>query len=84
MDMFDMMLANKLAGGTSDYGDLTNKPQINGHTLSGNQTGGDLGLAQAQDVAPLLSHISFDSSSKHYYLQQTQPANPQDGDIWIG
>ena len=31
-------------GGTSDYTDLTNKPQINGHTLSGNQSAADLGL----------------------------------------
>ena len=32
--------------GTSDYGSLTNKPQINGHTLaSGNNTLSDLGIA---------------------------------------
>lgn len=37
-------------GGTSDYADLTNKPQINGHTLSGNQTGADLGLANSSDI----------------------------------
>lgn len=40
--------------------------------------------ATIASVSDVLSHISFDSSSKHYYLQQTQPANPQDGDIWIG
>lgn len=34
-------------GGTSDYTDLSNKPQINGHTLSGNKTASDLGLAPA-------------------------------------
>ena len=34
-------------GGTSDYTDLSNKPQINGHTLSGNQSASDLGLAPA-------------------------------------
>jgi len=32
------------SGGTSDYTDLTNKPQIGGVTLSGNKTAGDLGL----------------------------------------
>jgi len=37
-------------GGTSDYADLINKPSINGHTLSGNQTGADLGLASSSDV----------------------------------
>ena len=30
--------------GTSDYTELENKPQINGHTLSGNQSAADLGL----------------------------------------
>ncbi len=28
----------------ADYGVLSNKPQINGHTLTGNQSGADLGL----------------------------------------
>lgn len=32
------------SGGTSDYTNLTNKPQINGVTLSGNKTEDDLGL----------------------------------------
>lgn len=31
-------------GGTTDYTDLTNKPKINGHTLTGNQTAANLGL----------------------------------------
>ena len=31
-------------GGTDDYEELTNKPQINGHELSGDQSGSDLGL----------------------------------------
>lgn len=30
--------------GTTDYEQLTNKPQVNGNTLSGNKTGADLGL----------------------------------------
>ena len=38
------------SGGTSDYPDLTNKPSINGHTLLGNQTGADLGLANSSDI----------------------------------
>lgn len=32
-------------GGTSDYSDLSNKPQINGTTLSGNKSSSDLGVA---------------------------------------
>ena len=31
-------------GGTSNYNDLTNKPSINGVTLSGNKTTSDLGI----------------------------------------
>ena len=37
-------------GGTSDYNDLSNKPQINGVTLSGNKTAAQLGLAAASDI----------------------------------
>jgi hypothetical protein len=37
-------------GGTSDYPDLTNKPQINGVELSGNKTASDLGLAKSTDI----------------------------------
>ena len=33
---------------SSDYGDLTNKPEINSHTLEGNQSSADLGLASAE------------------------------------
>lgn len=41
-------------GGTTDYLDLTNKPQINGITLEGNKTNADLGIKQtytADDIA---------------------------------
>lgn len=39
-------------GGTSNYNDLSNKPQIQGVTLSGNKTASDLGLALATEVLP--------------------------------
>ena len=38
------------SGGTSDYTDLTNKPQIEGVTLTGNKTASELGLAKATDI----------------------------------
>lgn len=41
---FDVMDGQGGGGGTSDYTGLTNKPQINGHTLDGNQSADDLGL----------------------------------------
>ena len=31
-------------GGTSDYDDLDNRPQVNSHTLTGNMSSSDLGL----------------------------------------
>lgn len=37
-------------GGTTNYNSLTNKPQINGHTLSGNKTAAQLGLATPSDI----------------------------------
>lgn len=37
-------------GGTSDYTNLTNKPKINGVTLTGNKSLSDIGAADADDV----------------------------------
>ena len=37
-------MAASAQGGSSDYSDLTNKPSINGVTLSGNKTSSDLGI----------------------------------------
>lgn len=39
-------------GGTDDYTQLSNKPSINSHTLSGNQTAAQLGLASAEQGVP--------------------------------
>lgn len=50
-------------GGTSDYPDLTNKPSINGHTLLGNQTGSDLGLASSSDIPTVDQTYSASSSN---------------------
>lgn len=44
--------------GTSDYTQLTNKPQINGHELTGNQDGTTLGLANEQEVEELGNELS--------------------------
>lgn len=37
-------------GGTTDYDELTNKPSINGNTLTGNKTSSQLGLITASDI----------------------------------
>ena len=36
------------------------------------------------NISSVTDHIKFDSSSKTYYFQQTQPSSPAEGDIWIG
>lgn len=38
------------SGGTTNYNDLTNKPQINSHTLFGNMSASDLGLVTPDDL----------------------------------
>ena len=42
--LLELKEAIEEGSGTDDYEDLENKPQINGHEVSGNQTGDDLGL----------------------------------------
>jgi hypothetical protein len=37
-------------GGTTDYDQLSNRPSINGHTLTGNQSAAQLGLATPSDI----------------------------------
>lgn len=48
-------------GGTSNYEDLSNKPQIGGVTLSGNKSASDLGLADDNTVQGILDGQSIDS-----------------------
>ena len=43
-------MAASAQGGSSDYSDLTNKPSINGVTLSGNKTSGDLGILTSPEL----------------------------------
>lgn len=48
-DLYDLAFARNISGGgsggTTDYTDLTNKPKINGVTLSGDKSAADLSLA---------------------------------------
>ena len=48
-------------GGTSNYNDLSNKPQIGGVTLSGNKTASDLGLVAAETGKGLSSNDYTDA-----------------------
>lgn len=47
---FDVLDGQGGGGGTSDYDDLDNKPQIGGVTLSGNKSLSDLGIAPASAI----------------------------------
>ena len=50
-------------GGTSNYNSLTNKPQINGHTLSGNKTSADIGVLDGSTKYAASIALSIDSST---------------------
>lgn len=52
-------------GGTSDYTTLSNKPQINGITLTGNKTGSDLGLVSSTDVLTKTNTTSYTPSGDY-------------------
>lgn len=56
------------SGGTDDYSDLMNKPQINGVTLVGNKSSTDLGLLSGQGVTEAVDD----------YLEEnfSNPSNP--------
>ena len=64
-------------GGTSNYNDLSNKPQINGHILNGNKTSSDLGLADEESVLGIESNIESISEEldalKNYILVSDRP-----------
>lgn len=50
-------------GGTTNYSALTNKPQVNGNTLTGNKSGADLGLVNAE-AGKGLSSNDFTAAEK--------------------
>ena len=67
-------------GGTTDYDDLTDKPQINSVTLQGNKTASQLGLATPADIItdyddlsdkPKLNNkvIEGDRQDGYYHIQ---------------
>lgn len=51
-------------GGTTNYNDLSNKPQINNVVLSGNKSSEDLGLADASDIPTALSDLTDDATHR--------------------
>lgn len=64
---YDVEWDDESGGGSGDYADLTNKPSINGVTLSGNKTAQDLGLVEVIGVATAFA-IPAEGSSVSYNL----------------
>lgn len=52
------------AGGSSNYNELQNRPQINGVTLSGNKTAADLSLVHTEQGKGLSSNDYTDSAKQ--------------------
>lgn len=67
-------------GGTDDYPELSNKPQINGVTLVGNQTGHDLGLQNELtegagiNINPSTLELSIDLLAGSNITLETKPS----------
>jgi hypothetical protein len=54
-------------GGTTDYDDLSNKPQINGVSLSGNKTTSQLGINIPTKTSDLTNDSDFVSDSNYVH-----------------
>jgi hypothetical protein len=54
-------------GGTTDYNDLSNKPQINGISLSGNKTTSQLGINIPTKTSDLTNDSDFVSDSNYVH-----------------
>jgi hypothetical protein len=64
-------------GGTSNYDELTGKPQINGVTLAGNKTAAQLGLLDASTKYGAGIALSLDQTTR----QLTATLKDQDGNV---
>lgn len=59
-----LVFAKSKSGGTSNYADLANKPQINGVTLDGNKTSEDLGIEQGVTEEVLTQALAAESAAR--------------------
>jgi len=58
-------------GGTTNYNDLSNKPQINGVSLSGNKTTSDLGINVPTKTSDLTNDSGYITNEYVYSKTQT-------------
>ena len=72
------------SGGTTDYDQLDNRPQISGVTLTGNKTAGDLGLVSiptiVEDLLSTEVTISKVNANTNYYYGTLASLTIQDND----
>ena len=68
IDITNNIISTTGGGGTSDYTDLTNKPQINGVTLSGNKSLSDLGITYSD--TDLIAGTSPLASGTFYFYYE--------------
>lgn len=69
------------SGGTSDYDELTNKPSINGVTLSGNKTTSDLGIVIPENVSDLTNDEGFLTEVNVEDIADVELTSPTDGQV---
>ena len=78
-------------GGTSDYDNLDNKPQINGNVLSGDKTASELGLADINDIPDISAstingNIKINGTETNVYTHPTgtNPHGTTKSDVGLG
>ena len=54
------------SGGTTNYNDLSNKPQINSHTLFGNMSSSDLGLVSESELEDYVTETALETALGDY------------------
>lgn len=89
VDLYDLAFAKNISGGgsggTTDYTDLTNKPQINGVTLSGDKSAADLSLATSDPAtASTLGLVKPDGVTTTISADGTIHAAYADVSSWYG
>lgn len=75
-DFYHKILPYIGSGGTSDYTDLENKPQIEGVTLTGNKTASDLGLAKVNQIPTVPTKVSQLQNDSGFLSSETDPTVP--------
>ena len=70
-DAIDEIAAGGGGGGTSNYNDLSNKPQVNGITLSGDKDSEDLGIVWQGTQAQYDALTTIDPNTVYYITDST-------------